>query len=283
MSLTTISSCCFECWYSTDLYHGSFFSTSKTRPNSSAYSRVYCWVSERFPDETRSYAPATQKALDSHGIFTCVPDDETSLRRRTLLSGLGVLSTASFAGCISFPAPSWSDDAPPADTVSLNAQDTPPDEVGIGLDVEVVRAEYSDHSPAIIRITTTNDGDPVRLSHAERCPLFRKSQGGSDDPAGLWLNDPRREEYIDRKEGRWVADQPSDAPRGYANDACLGATLERGASLSSTYQVWDDYKTRGYLVPGTYRWRTSVHFSRNLEAERLEDSFPWSFSLTLEG
>jgi len=60
-------------------------------------------------------------------------------------------------------------------------------------------------------------------------------------------------------------------------------TYRGGESVSSTYQVWDDYRKRGYLVPGTYRWEETVRFSdASSETDSGEESFEWGFSMTLK-
>lgn len=205
------------------------------------------------------------------------------MRRRALLGGLGALSTTSLAGCVGFPAPSWSDDAGPANTVVLDGQDTVPDAYDIDIDVEVVHAEFTDDSPAVIRVTTTNHGGPVSLSIGTGyCSIFNRQRGGSDNPPGLWLH---RSGYqgVSRKDGRWVSDRPPGEPRGFPDVGCTMWTYREGQSVSSTYEVWDDYQKRGYLVPGTYRWEEAIHISdATSDTDSGEESFEWGFSLVLE-
>lgn len=205
------------------------------------------------------------------------------MNRRALLGGLGTLGATGLSGCVRFPAPSWSEHASPASTVSLNAQDTVPDRYDIDIDVEVVQADFTDDSPAVIRVTTTNHGDPLKLSIGTGyCSIFNRRGGGSDDPPGLWLHRPGSL-GSDREDGRWVADRPPGEPRGFPDVGCTMQTYRGGESVSSTYQVWDDYRKRGYLVPGTYRWEETVRFSdASSETDSGEESFEWGFSMTLK-
>jgi hypothetical protein len=205
------------------------------------------------------------------------------VNRRAILGGLGTLGTTGLAGCVRFPAPSWSEHASPAETVSLNAQDAVPDRYDVQIEVEVVQSEFTDDSPAVIRVTTTNHGDPVKLSIGTGwCSIFNRRKGGSDDPPGLWLHRPGYQ-GISRKDGRWVADRPPGEPRGFPDVGCTMWTYREGQSVSSAYEVWDDYRKRGYLVPGTYRWEETVRVSDVASnSDSGEESFEWGFSLRLE-
>jgi hypothetical protein len=205
------------------------------------------------------------------------------VRRRTLLGGLGALGTTGLAGCVGFPAPSWSDDAGPATTVSLDEQDAVPEQYGIDIAVEVVRAEFTDESPAAILGTTTNRGGPVKLSIGTGyCSIFNRQRGGSDEPPGLWLHRPDSH-GIERADGRWVTDLPRDEPRGFPDVGCTMEAYREGQAVSTPYQVWDDYQTSGHLVPGTYRWEESVTVSdASSDSGSGEESFTWGFSLRLE-
>lgn len=205
------------------------------------------------------------------------------MNRRALLGGLGTLGTTGLSGCVRFPAPSWSDDAPPANVVSLDAQDTVPDQYDVDIDVEVVHSEFTDDSPAVIRVTTTNVGGPLKVSIGTGyCSVFNRQRGGSDDPPGLWLHRPDSH-GSERADGRWVADLPPDEPRGFADVGCTIQDYEEGQSVSSTYEVWDDYRKRGYLVPGTYRWEETVRVSDTTsDTDSVPESFEWGFSLRLQ-
>ncbi|MDX1746801.1 MAG: hypothetical protein R3324_12750, partial [Halobacteriales archaeon] len=153
------------------------------------------------------------------------------MRRRALLGSLGALGTNPLVGCVGLPAPSWSDDAGPGTRVSLDAQDTVPDQYGIRIDVEVTQPEFTDDSPAVIWVTTTNRGAPVKLSIGTGyCSIFNRQRGGSDDPRGLWLHRPDSHS-IDRADGRWVADRPRDEPRGFADVGCTMRDYREGQSV----------------------------------------------------
>lgn len=206
------------------------------------------------------------------------------MHRRALLGGLGTLSAVGLTGCLGVRSPVEGDETTPASRVSVNSRDTVSDQYPFDIDVEVIRSTFGEGAPATIRITTTNDGEPVKLSIGTGyCSLFDRSQGGSDNPSGLWLHRPESAANIDRKEDRWVADKPPDEPRGSANVGCTKQRYGEGQSVSSAYQVWDDYRTEGYLVPDTYRWETEVLISDvSSETDTDERSISWGFSLTLE-
>ncbi|MEF8841117.1 MAG: hypothetical protein V5A62_05770 [Haloarculaceae archaeon] len=167
--------------------------------------------------------------------------------------------------------------------VSLNAQDTVPDQYDIDIEVEVVHAEFNEDGPAVIRVTTTNHGEPVGLSIGTGyCSMFDRRKCGSDEPPGLWLHRPESH-GSDREDGRWTADRPPTDPRRFPDVGCTMQTYRGGQSVSSTYQVWDDYRKRGYLVPDTYRWEEAVRISdATSETDSGEESFEWGFSLRLE-
>ena len=206
------------------------------------------------------------------------------MKRRALLGRLGIVSTACFAGCIGAPSQGTQSKPTPASRITSSSQDTIPHQFSFDITVKVIHSQFTEDQPGIIQITTTNNGDPVSLSVGSGyCSIFNRTKGGSDDPSGLWLHRPETAKNINRKEGQWVADKSSDEPRGSANAGCMMQTYEKGQSITSTYQVWDDYQTEGYLESGTYRWETDVSISdASSDRESSEESILWGFSLTLE-
>ena len=211
------------------------------------------------------------------------------MNRRSALTALGSIGAGTLAGCVGVPRSISSDSSPESDsdnhTVSLDSQYAVPSKYGMEISVEVLEPEFTAEHPAKIQITTTNNGDKRFLSTgADRCYLFNRSQGGSDDPSGLWLHDPNASEYIDRKGDRWVADTPPHEPRGFASYGCMMKQYEGGASVTKEYEIWDDYRVSGYLEPGTYRWEETVRISPEESASSTDstESFSWWFALQLK-
>lgn len=221
-------------------------------------------------------------------------DDDTH-SRRSVLGGAGAILGSTLlpgngAGCGSRPYSAVADNSflsfgssgnsegEIQRLVSLESQDSVPDEYDVEIDVDVVRPLITDAETARLRITTTNTGSRKRLPVGEdRCVLFGRSKGGSDDPQGLWLH---RTENIDREENRWVADRSADERRWFLQYACLPRTYEAGESVSNEYFVWDDYQVPGYLKPGRYRWETGIGIAPD-DTDR-EGPLTWGFSLRIE-
>lgn len=211
------------------------------------------------------------------------------MNRRSALATLGSIGAGTLAGCISAPQATSSNTTPEGNssnpTVSLDSQYSVPSEYGVDISVKVLEPEFTAKHPAKIRITTTNSGEERFLSiGADRCYLFNRGQGGSDNPSGLWLHDPDTSEYIDRKDDQWVADKPSNQSRGFPSYGCMMKKYEVEESVSKEYEVWGDYQVSGYLQPGTYRWEETVRFSREETASGSDSarSFSWWFALRLE-
>lgn len=218
------------------------------------------------------------------------------MNRRALLAALG---SGSVAGCVSGGGPSTqeptsppptSTSPPPEETlhrrVSLTSQDALADEHELRLDVEILEPRITDNHTALIRITTTNEGQKRAVSVGRPgCDLLNRSRGGSDTPAGLWLHTPDQAEYIDRVEEKWVADYPADRNRAYAAYGCMPTVYDAGDSLSNEYEVWDNYQVERYLTPGAYRWEEDVQIWEDETAasgDRPNATVTWGFSLSVE-
>lgn len=211
------------------------------------------------------------------------------MNRRSALAALGSIGAGTLAGCISTPQATSSEMNPGTDsgnpTVSLDSQYSVPSEYGVEISVEILEPEFTANHPAKLEITTTNTGeDRLQSIGADRCYLFNRSQGGSDTPSGLWLHNLNASESIDRKDGQWVADNPSTQPRDFLSYGCMMKEYGVGESVSKEYEIWDDYQVSGYLQPGTYRWEETIRFSREKATSSPDstESFSWWFTLQLQ-
>lgn len=212
------------------------------------------------------------------------------MNRRSALAALGSIGAGALTGCISTPQATSPDLDSDTDsghpTVSLESQSTVPSEYEIEISVDVLEPAFTAKHPAKLQITTTNTGDEqIQSTGPGRCYLFTRSQGGSDTPPGLWLHDSNASEHIDRKDGKWVADTPSNQPREYLSYGCMLKEYAVGESVSKEYEIWADYQVSGYLQPGTYRWEQPIRLSHKEEpssSTESTNSFPWWFTLQLE-
>lgn len=138
--------------------------------------------------------------------------------------------------------------------------------VEITIDIELLRSTVNPEQTARLRITTTNTGASRNLRHGpNRCSLFNRNDGASDPP-GLWLHPPGAKKWIDRANNRWTRDANPEKPRTFDASVCPLHPYKSGESVSNDYLVWDDYRTPGYMKPGTYR------FERNVPVYEYEES-----------
>lgn len=181
--------------------------------------------------------------------------------------------------------------ATPADAdtlrrVSVAERDAVDDDHAVRMNVEVRRRRVTDRRTARFAVTTTNTGPRRALSVGSGgCALFNRSEGGSDDPAGLWLYRPERAASVDRAGSEWRADRPADASRVYQAYGCLPVAYGPGESRTTEYVLWDDYRVEGYLTPGSYRWETDVGVWTDADPGAGDDpsgEFTWGFSLRVE-
>lgn len=216
------------------------------------------------------------------------------MNRRQLLSGICGGSTILLAGCTetsgSQDSPSATDTklepTPPSGDVqrrvTLVGQDSAPDQTAIELTAEVTQPWVTAERTALVRISTTNRGSKRAFSVGEdRCAIFNRVQKKSDEPAGLWLH-RQPEDAPTRVENKWVADKPTDETRVHAAYGCPPRAYESGETVSTTYQVWHDYREDGYLNSGEYRWEQGIKVWDDPEADGGSDpgeKFSWRFTL----
>ncbi len=97
------------------------------------------------------------------------------------------------------------------------------------------------------------------------------------------LKDPKAAESIDRKGDTWTPDVPADRPRAYAAYGCSPRTYDEGESVAVEYDVWDDYRSKGYMTPGRYRFETRVSVAEagsDFGGDALAQ-FAWGFELAV--
>lgn len=204
--------------------------------------------------------------------------------RRTLLTSVATTGVVGVAGCQRLRAITGNDAA--RRRVRIADQDSVPESHQVRITVDLLEQSVTEAHPARIETSTTNEGPPRALSVGrEICHLFNRSKGGSDDPAGLWLYRPEDTQSIDRENDRWERDRSRFSNRGYPAYGCSATRYNNGESVSTEYEVWDDYAVGGYFESNTYRWEQEIHLWNDPDAEGTDSStatFTWGFSLTVE-
>lgn len=226
------------------------------------------------------------------------------MRRRAVLLTTGGALVGPLAGCNNStdegesPTPSAEAPATPTATsttpteverqrtVDLDSQDTVPETHQVSIAVAVLESAITTAQTARLRVTMTNEGSKRAFRVAGGyCKLFTDPHAGSDDPAGLWLYQPDETKHLDRKGERWVPDRPPSEPRTFPASACSPQEYASGESVSTEYEVWDDYQVEGYLKPDTYRWEQEVGIWEDSDARATEPptaTFTWGFALSVE-
>lgn len=210
------------------------------------------------------------------------------MNRRTLLRKLGGSGLLGLCGCVSPPASSSpSTDSVPEDVqrrVSLNGQDTVPEEANLRIEATVLEPTITDSQTARIRVTTTNTGSARRISVSTgNCALFNRYSQTSN-PRGVWLGRNGGSGHIAETGPRWVADPPDNG--AFPDYGCDVRAYESGESVSAEYAIFDDNRTGDYLNEGTYRFaRDAILIAPGLSAGKDADAsitISWGFSITIE-
>lgn len=186
------------------------------------------------------------------------------MHRRALLATLGT-GVSLLAGCQT-QQQSKATTAPPPDPAKCKSPeerrieliDTAdvPESADLSITATMERQQVTSESPAQIRISLTNKGAKraTTVTETEHCHLFNRTYGGSD-PAGLWLY--RQQNAPDNRVGKcWTRD--AGKTRTFVSIGCGKQTFASGESITTTYEIWDDYVTEGYFPTGTYRFSRSI-------------------------
>ncbi|WP_135362708.1 hypothetical protein [Halosimplex halophilum] len=192
------------------------------------------------------------------------------MHRRALLGAVGT-GVAGLAGCrtTAVTGDSGGTATPPTcdgpvprrvslvDTGDITAVD------GLAVSATVPRARSDAEEPARLRTTVENAGDEPRelnVHEDDRCHLFDRD--GRSEPRGLRLYHPD-DTPTDRAGECWTSDAvPPDSVEDPLY-GCTTAELGPGESLTTTYEVWDDYTADGYLPTDTYRIATGFKIRAN--------------------
>jgi hypothetical protein len=203
--------------------------------------------------------------------------------RRTLLTTAATTCVVGVSGCQRLRGLTTDDTG--RRVVEIHDQDAVTESYEVTIAVELLEQTVTETHPAQLQITITNEGPDRALSIGrDRCGLFNRSDGGSDDPAGLWLYRPEEAQDLDREPDRWEQDKSRFSDRSYPAYGCGAFEYGSGESMRTEYEVWNDYAEDGYFEPGTYRWEREIQLWDDLDAAGTEQpttTFQWGFSLTV--
>ena len=215
------------------------------------------------------------------------------MRRRELLSALGV-GIGAVAGCSTTPetsattGPTETPTATPLPTqctvpqprrVSIATTGTVADDAGLEITPTLQRGRIDSDGPARLSVTVTNTSERryTNVADAAHCHPFNREHGGSS-PAGLWLH--RREDVPKMSETCWRAENDPEDTRTFIDIGCDRHPFDSGESITTTYQVWDDYAVEGYAPTGTYRFETSLSLWPSAEFGDIQ-SVDWRIELSV--
>jgi hypothetical protein len=143
-------------------------------------------------------------------------------------------------------------------TVSISDTGSIPSDADLSITASLPRKQITSEMPARLTVEVTNTGSDraIDLVDSHYCHLFNRSRGGSE-PAGIWLY-PEQDPPDDRADDRWTRDPDFGTTRAFVSAECPPYPFEAGKSITTTYEVWDDYVADGYLPPSTYRFEASI-------------------------
>ena len=217
------------------------------------------------------------------------------MRRRDLLASLGA-GVSFLAGCQSVTGDPSTTHSPTASTpqgesacrlpgtrrVSLQNALTLPENAGLEVTTTLEQAHITPDTPGSLTVTVTNTGETraTKFTDTADCHLFNRPHGKSA-PAGLWLyrqqNAPTSE-----METCWREATKPENTRTYEDYGCARVRFEAGDSFSTTYAVWDDYATEGYLPPDTYRFETTIPLWASTDEDHdAVTRYDWWFELNV--
>jgi len=192
------------------------------------------------------------------------------MRRRAVLAAIGT-SVAGLAGCQASGSDAERAEATRTPTTCESPDSrriTVDDTAGLSSDAAfsvtaTMERERSDaDGPARCQLAITNEGPEraITVDESAGCHPFNRGRGLSD-PRGLHLY--RRGEAPDERAGDcWTRDASPPDHHGFDGYSCGYRTLGSGETVATTYEVWDDHVTSGYMPAGTYRFRLDAGVSR---------------------
>jgi len=190
-----------------------------------------------------------------------VPAEASTVQRRTVLRTLGGLGTAALAGCAGF---CLGDRPNPPESgvyrrVTVADEGSVPEGADLETSVSMTEATVTREHPARFELAIRNTGAPraTTAGVAEMCGLFDREEGGSRPPA-LWVHPVEEARHLDRPDGRFLADRPTDEQRNWPDYGCLPRQYDAGETVRGEYAVWHDYRQCGYFPTGTYRFEDTV-------------------------
>jgi hypothetical protein len=198
------------------------------------------------------------------------------MRRRALLASVGT-GTAGIAGCLTLFRAAC-DSAGPRRVELAGTADVPSDP-GLSMTATMERERVTDDRTARLRVGVANDGADREtwVADEQYCHLFNRRQGRSD-PSGLWLH-RNRDAPTDRAGDCWSRELSRRDPV-FDDVDCPRRLLESGASVETTYQVWADHTTAGYMAPGTYRFEVRIDlWAAESTADWPDETVDWWLDL----
>lgn len=206
------------------------------------------------------------------------------MNRRSVLAimgaGAGSLSGCQVLGSSNQPStrtpPACNSSVPR--NVELDGTEKLPSDAALSITATMERERVTGDEPARVQITVTNEGATreIGVTDDSRCHIFNRDSGRSH-PEGLWLyrnhNAPS-----DRAGDCWTRNESPPEEPGFDGYGCERSSLESGESITTTYEVWDDYTVEGYMPPGRYRFEVSIPLWESQEDDD-PDVFDWWLDL----
>jgi len=155
-------------------------------------------------------------------------------------------------------------------------------ERGYSIEVTVDRKRVTPERTARVRVRleSTVDGLQTNFRDTEYCSFVgaRGEPRRGSDPRGLWLY--RQGDSPSPTGDCWTLDRSPSVTRTVERLTCESYDLHAGETVTTTDEVWDDYRSDGYFQPGTYRFGFPVPVS----PEEPDESLPkepdyWHFGL----
>lgn len=173
-------------------------------------------------------------------------------------------------------------DAPGNRRIELAATKEVPADADFSMTAAMDREQVTADAPARVRIQLTSQSDDLQtnIQDTEYCS-FVGAKGDAwrrSDPPGLWLH-RQRDSPANRAGECWTRDQSPVKTRTVEGLGCEAYTLGTGESVTTTYEVWDDYRAEGYFQPDTYRFRFQVPMRPSETDGNPSESVTWWFDL----